>query len=193
MKYRDEIMESSLGKIDPEINKLIDDELERQRTHIELIASENFVPRSIMEAQGSILTNKYAEGYPRKKYYGGCKFVEAIEQIAIDRAKSLFGAEHANVQPHSGTTANQGAYFAVMKPGDTMLAMKLDQGGHLSHGHPLNFTGKIYNVVSYGVDRDSETIDYEEVARIARDSRPRVIVAGASAYTRTIEIGRAHV
>jgi len=190
MKYRDEIMESSLGKTDPEINNLINDELERQRTHIELIASENFVPRAIMEAQGSILTNKYAEGYPRKKYYGGCKFVEAIEQTAIDRAKSLFGADHANVQPHSGTTANQGAYFAVMKPGDTMLAMKLDQGGHLSHGHPLNFTGKIYNVVSYGVDRDSETIDYDEVARLARESRPRVIVAGASAYPRTIDFAR---
>ena len=190
MKYRDEMMESPLEKIDPEINGLIGDELKRQRTHIELIASENFVHRAVMEAQGSILTNKYAEGYPRRKYYGGCKFVEEIEQIAIDRAKSLFGAEHANVQPHSGTTANQGAYFATMKPGDTMLAMKLDQGGHLSHGHPLNFSGKIYNVVSYGVDRDSETIDYNEVARLARESRPRVIVAGASAYPRTIDFAR---
>ena len=190
MKYSDEIMESPLRKIDPEINGLIVDELKRQRTHIELIASENFVPRAIMEAQGSILTNKYAEGYPHKKYYGGCKYVEVIEEIAIERAKSLFGAEHANVQPHSGTTANQGAYFAIMKPGDTILAMKLDQGGHLSHGHPLNFTGKIYNVVSYGVDRETETIDYDEVARIARESRPKVIVAGASAYTRTIDFAR---
>jgi glycine hydroxymethyltransferase len=143
-----------------------------------------------MEAQGSILTNKYAEGYPRKKYYGGCEFVEQIEEIAIERAKALFGAEHANVQPHSGTTANQAAYFAVMKPGDTMLAMKLDQGGHLSHGHPMNFTGKIYNVVSYGVNRDTETIDYDEVARLARESRPKVIVAGASAYPRAIDFAR---
>ncbi|MDR3076945.1 MAG: serine hydroxymethyltransferase [Synergistaceae bacterium] len=183
-------MESPLGEIDAEINGLIGEELERQRTHIELIASENFVPRAIMEAQGSILTNKYAEGYPHKKYYGGCKFVETIEEIAIERAKALFGAEHANVQPHSGTTANQGAYFTVMKPGDTMLAMKLDQGGHLSHGHPLNFTGKIYNVKSYGVNRDTETIDYGEVASIARESRPKVIVAGASAYPRAIDFAR---
>jgi glycine hydroxymethyltransferase len=143
-----------------------------------------------MEAQGSILTNKYAEGYPHKKYYGGCKYVEAIEEIAIERAKKLFGADHANVQPHSGTTANQGVYFTVMKPGDTMLAMKLDQGGHLSHGHPLNFTGKIYNVVSYGVNRETETIDYDEVARIAGESRPKVIVAGASAYPRAIDFAR---
>ncbi|MDR1580263.1 MAG: serine hydroxymethyltransferase [Synergistaceae bacterium] len=183
-------MEAPLGEIDPEIEKLIGDEFNRQRTHIELIASENFVPRAIMEAQGSILTNKYAEGYPHKKYYGGCEFVEQIEEIAIERAKSLFGAEHANVQPHAGTTANQAVYFAVMNPGDTMLAMKLDQGGHLSHGHPLNFTGKIYKVASYGVDRDTETIDYDEVARIARESRPKVIVAGASAYPRTIDFGR---
>jgi glycine hydroxymethyltransferase len=190
MNVSNETMEAPLGEIDPEIEKLIGDEFNRQRTHIELIASENFVPRAIMEAQGSILTNKYAEGYPHKKYYGGCEFVEQIEEIAIERAKSLFGAEHANVQPHAGTTANQAVYFAVMNPGDTMLAMKLDQGGHLSHGHPLNFTGKIYKVASYGVDRDTETIDYDEVARIARESRPKVIVAGASAYPRTIDFGR---
>jgi glycine hydroxymethyltransferase len=190
MKNFAEIMESSLGAIDSEINGLIGQELERQRTHIELIASENFVPRAVMEAQGSILTNKYAEGYPHKKYYGGCKYVEAIEEIAIERAKKLFGADHANVQPHSGTTANQGVYFTAMKPGDTMLAMKLDQGGHLSHGHPLNFTGKIYNVVSYGVNRETETIDYDEVARIAAESRPKVIVAGASAYPRAIDFAR---
>jgi glycine hydroxymethyltransferase len=190
MKYFGEIMESPLSGIDSEISALIGQELERQRTHIELIASENFVPRAVMEAQGSILTNKYAEGYPHKKYYGGCKFVEMIEELAIERAKSLFGAEHANVQPHSGTTANQGVYFTLMKPGDTMLAMKLDQGGHLSHGHPLNFTGKIYNVVSYGVNRETETIDYDEVARVARESRPKVIVAGASAYSRAIDFAR---
>ncbi|MDR3164378.1 MAG: serine hydroxymethyltransferase [Synergistaceae bacterium] len=183
-------MEASLGEIDPEIDALIGKEFDRQRTHIELIASENFVPRAVMEAQGSILTNKYAEGYPHKKYYGGCEFVEQIEEIAIERAKSLFGAEHANVQPHAETTANQAVYFAVMNPGDTMLAMKLDQGGHLSHGHPMNFTGKIYHVVSYGVNRDTETIDYDEVARLARESRPKVIVAGASAYPRAIDFAR---
>jgi glycine hydroxymethyltransferase len=190
MNVDDKIMEAPLSEIDPEIEKLIGEEFNRQRTHIELIASENFVPRAIMEAQGSILTNKYAEGYPHKKYYGGCEFVEQIEEIAIERAKSLFGAEHANVQPHAGTTANQAVYFAVMNPGDTMLAMKLDQGGHLSHGHPLNFTGKIYHIVSYGVNRDTETIDYDEVARLARESRPKVIVAGASAYPRAIDFAR---
>jgi glycine hydroxymethyltransferase len=190
MMTGDEIMESSLYALDPEIKRLIDDELDRQRTHIELIASENFVPAAIMEAQGSILTNKYAEGYPHKKYYGGCKFVERIEEIAIERAKKLFGADSANAQPHSGTTANQAVYFAVMNPGDTMLAMKLDQGGHLSHGHPMNFTGKIYNVASYGVNRDTETIDYDEVARVARETRPKVIVAGASAYPRAIDFAR---
>jgi glycine hydroxymethyltransferase len=179
-----------LARADHEISGLINDEKERQRTHIELIASENFVPLAVMEAQGSILTNKYAEGYPHKKYYGGCEFVERIEEIAIERAKRLFGAEHANVQPHAGTTANQAAYFTVMKPGDTMLAMKLDQGGHLSHGHPLNFTGMLYNVVSYGVDRDTETIDYDHVASLARKSRPTVIVAGASAYPRAIDFAR---
>jgi glycine hydroxymethyltransferase len=190
MNVSDEIMEAALGEVDQEIAKLIGDEFDRQRTHIELIASENFVPRAIMEAQGSILTNKYAEGYPHKKYYGGCEFVEQIEETAIERAKKLFGAEHANVQSHSGTTANQAVYFSVMHPGDTMLAMKLDQGGHLSHGHPMNFTGKIYNVVSYGVNRDTETIDYDEVARVARESRPKVVVAGASAYPRAIDFAR---
>ena len=190
MNVDDKIMEAPLSEIDPEIEKLIGEEFNRQRTHIELIASENFVPRAIMEAQGSLLTNKYAEGYPHKKYYGGCEFVEQIEEIAIERAKSLFGAEHANVQPHAGTTANQAVYFDVMNPGDTMLAMKLDQGGHLSHGHPLNFTGKIYHIVSYGVNRDTETIDYDEVARLARESRPKVIVAGASAYPRAIDFAR---
>jgi glycine hydroxymethyltransferase len=190
MKCCDETLGLPLNKADSEISGLIDKEYERQRVHIELIASENFVPRAVMEAQGSILTNKYAEGYPHKKYYGGCEFVEQIEEIAIERAKKLFGAEHANVQPHAGTTANQAAYFTVMKPGDTMLAMKLDQGGHLSHGHPLNFTGKLYNVVSYGVDRETETIDYDDVENLARRSHPKVIVAGASAYPRAIDFAR---
>ena len=190
MSYFNEMMEARLSAVDPAVNALIEKELGRQRTHIELIASENFVPRAIMESLGSILTNKYAEGYPHKKYYGGCEFVEQIEEIAIDRAKKLFGADHANVQPHSGSTANQAAYFAVMNPGDTMLAMRLDQGGHLSHGHPINFTGRMYNIVGYGVDPETETIDYDEVARLARESRPKIIVCGASAYPRKIDFAR---
>lgn len=183
-------MERSLHDIDSEVEALIKNELERQRSHIELIASENFVPRAIMDEMGSVLTNKYAEGYPHKKYYGGCEYVEEIEQLAIDRAKALFGADHANVQPHSGSTANQCAYFTVMDPGDTMLAMSLDQGGHLSHGHPINFSGRMYKIVAYGVDRETETIDYDEVARLAAESRPKVIVAGASAYPRKLDFAR---
>ncbi|MDR1471845.1 MAG: serine hydroxymethyltransferase [Synergistaceae bacterium] len=183
-------MEVSLEGLDAEISGLINSELERQRTHIELIASENFVPRAIMEGMGSVLTNKYAEGYPHKKYYGGCEFVERIEEIAIERAKKLFGADHANVQPHSGSTANQAAYFSVMNPGDGMLAMRLDHGGHLSHGHPLNFTGMMYKITAYGVDPETETIDYGEVARLARECGPKVIVAGASAYPRAIDFAR---
>ncbi|MDR3355329.1 MAG: serine hydroxymethyltransferase [Synergistaceae bacterium] len=183
-------MEAPLESVDGEIRALIEGELGRQRTHIELIASENFTPRAVMEIMGSVLTNKYAEGYPHKKYYGGCEYVEKIEEIAIERAKRLFGADHANVQPHSGSTANQAAYFTVMKPGDTLLAMRLDHGGHLSHGHPLNFSGSLYNVVSYGVNRESETIDYDDVARLARESRPKVIVAGASAYPRKLDFAR---
>ena len=185
MAYFNEYMERPLLEQDPEIAHLIDHELERQRTHVELIASENFVPRAILDAMGSVLTNKYAKGYPYRKYYGGCEFVEKIEEIAIERAKKLFGAYHANVQPHSGSTANQAAYFTVLNPGDTMLAMRLDHGGHLSHGHPINFTGRMYNIVAYGVDPETETIDYDEVARLARENRPKAIVAG--------EIGRAHV
>jgi glycine hydroxymethyltransferase len=185
-----EQMQTPLRALDPEVEGLIGRELERQRTHIELIASENFVPRALMEEMGSILTNKYAEGYPHKKYYGGCEFVERIEEIAIERAKALFGADHANVQPHSGSTANQCAYFTVMNPGDVMLAMSLDQGGHLSHGHPINFTGRMYKIVAYGVNRETELIDYDEVARLARENRPKVIVAGASAYPRKIDFAR---
>lgn len=183
-------MEKSLRELDSDVEALIKKELERQRSHIELIASENFVPRAIMEEMGSVLTNKYAEGYPHKKYYGGCEFVEEIEQIAIDRACALFGADHANVQPHSGSTANQCAYFTVMEPGDTMLAMSLDQGGHLSHGHPINFSGRMYKIVAYGVNRETETIDLDEVERLAKENKPKVIVAGASAYPRKIDFAR---
>ena len=190
MAYFNEYMERPLLEQDPEIAHLIDHELERQRTHVELIASENFVPRAILDAMGSVLTNKYAEGYPYRKYYGGCEFVEKIEEIAIERAKKLFGAYHANVQPHSGSTANQAAYFTVLNPGDTMLAMRLDHGGHLSHGHPINFTGRMYNIVAYGVDPETETIDYDEVARLARENRPKAIVAGASAYPRKLDFAR---
>jgi glycine hydroxymethyltransferase len=190
MAFFNEMMEASLESLDAEISDLISAELDRQRTHIELIASENFVPRAITEGLGSVLTNKYAEGYPHKKYYGGCEFVERIEEIAIERAKDLFGADHANVQPHSGSTANQAAYFSVMRPGDGMLAMRLDHGGHLSHGHPLNFTGLMYKITAYGVSPDTETIDYGEVARLARECRPKVIVAGASAYPREIDFAR---
>ncbi len=190
MAYFNEYMERPLLEQDPEIAHLIDHELERQRTHVELIASENFVPRAILDAMGSVLTNKYAEGYPYRKYYGGCEFVEKIEEIAIERAKKLFGAYHANVQPHSGSTANQAAYFTVLNPGDTMLAMRLDHGGHLSHGHPINFTGRMYNIVAYGVDPETETIDYDEVGRLARENRPKAIVAGASAYPRKLDFAR---
>lgn len=185
-----QIMGMGMAALDPEIYGLSRSELSRQQGGVELIASENFVPRAVLEAQGSVLTNKYAEGYPHKKYYGGCEYVEVIEEIAINRAKDLFGAEHANVQPHCGSGANMAAYFAVMEPGDTLLAMSLDQGGHLSHGHPLNFTGKMYRVVGYGVSRDTETIDYDAMERLAQEHHPKVIVAGASAYPRAIDFER---
>ena len=184
------IMTETLKSLDPQIYGLAESELERQRVHIELIASENFVPRSLLEIQGSILTNKYAEGYPYKKYYGGCEFVEVIEEIAIKRACELFGADHANVQPHAGASANQAVFFATVDPGDTVLSMKLDHGGHLSHGHPVNFSGRFYNIVGYGVNRETETIDYDEVERLAKESRPKLIVAGASAYPRFIDFAR---
>ncbi|MGB3995571.1 MAG: serine hydroxymethyltransferase, partial [Acetomicrobium sp.] len=181
---------SSLTQVDPQVCGMMEGELARQRDGLELIASENFVPLSILQAQGSVLTNKYAEGYPHKKYYGGCEFVENIEELAIKRACELFGAEHANVQPHSGTQANMAVYFSVMEPGDTLLAMNLDQGGHLSHGHPLNFTGKWYKIVPYGVKPDTETIDYDAVEALAKEHKPKVIVAGASAYPRFIDFER---
>lgn len=184
-----DIMSAWMEQADPEIDSLIRAELDRQRDGLELIASENFVPLYILQAQGSIFTNKYAEGYPHKKYYGGCEFVESAEEIAAKRACELFGADHANMQPHSGTQANMGVYFSVLEPGDTILAMDLAQGGHLSHGHPLNFSGRFYGIVSYGVNRDTETIDYDEVERLAVGTRPKIIVAGASAYPRTIDFG----
>ena len=184
------IMTETLKSLDQQIYGLTKSELDRQRVHIELIASENFVPRALLEIQGSILTNKYAEGYPYKKYYGGCKFVEQIEEIAVKRACELFGSDHANVQPHAGASANQAVFFATVEPGDTVLSMKLDHGGPLSHGHPVNFSGRFYNIVGYGVSRETETIDYDEVERLAKETRPKLIVAGASAYPRFIDFAR---
>ena len=175
---------------DPEIGQAIQSEIDRQRTNINLIASENYASEAVLEAQGSVFTNKYAEGYPRRRYYGGCEFVDVVEGLAISRAKKLFGAEHANVQPHSGAQANMAAYFATLQPGDKIMGMSLDQGGHLTHGASVNFSAKIYDVVQYGVDRELETIDYDEVERLAKEHRPKLIVTGASAYTRIIDFPR---
>jgi glycine hydroxymethyltransferase len=180
-------MSEMLANFDPEIALAIRRETERQEFSLELIASENFVSERVLEAQGSLLTNKYAEGYPGKRYYGGCEFVDVAEQLAIDRARQLFGAEHANVQPHSGSQANMAVYFGVCQPGDTILGMNLAHGGHLTHGSPVNFSGRLYNVVPYGVRRETGTIDYEEVERLAKEHRPKLIVVGASAYPRTID------
>ena len=177
---------NKLEKQDPEIYAVINKEVNRQRDKIELIASENFVSEAVLEALGTVLTNKYAEGYPDKRYYGGCEYVDIAEDLARDRAKKLFGAEHANVQPHSGAQANMAVYFTVLQPGDTVLGMSLNHGGHLTHGSPVNFSGKLYNFVSYGVDQLTEQIDYEEVRKLAHTSRPKLIVAGASAYPRVI-------
>jgi len=173
--------------VDEEVYASMMDELERQQTHIELIASENFVTEAVMNAMGSHLTNKYAEGYPGKRYYGGCEFVDVAEDLARERAKKLFGAEHANVQPHSGAQANTAVYFAMLKPGDTILGMDLSHGGHLTHGSPVNISGKYFNIVPYGVTEDTNTIDYDELRKLALESKPQMIVAGASAYPRTIE------
>ncbi|HDP94338.1 MAG TPA: serine hydroxymethyltransferase [Candidatus Aminicenantes bacterium] len=183
-------LNKDLTTLDPEIAEVVLNETRRQNQNLELIASENFVPNGIMEAMGSVLTNKYAEGYPNKRYYGGCEFVDVSEKLAMDRAKELFGADYANVQPHSGTQANMGVYMTVLEPGDTMFGMDLSHGGHLSHGHPLNFTGKLYNVVFYGVNRESETIDYDALEKLAREHRPKLIMAGASAYPRIIDFPR---
>ena len=179
-----------LQELDPEIYQALSGERQRQTDGIELIASENFVSPGVLEATGSLMTNKYAEGYPGRRYYGGCEWVDVAERLAIERAKELFGAEHANVQPHSGTQANTAVYFAILQPGDTLLGMDLSSGGHLSHGHRLSYSGRDFNVASYGVDRENEQIDYDEVARIARDSRPQIIVCGASAYPREIDFSR---
>ncbi len=175
---------------DPEIADVLERELTRQRQHIELIASENFVSEAVLAAMGSHLTNKYAEGYPGKRYYGGCDCVDAAERIAIERACALFGAEHANVQPHAGAQANLAVYQALLNPGDTILGMSLAHGGHLTHGSPVNLSGRLYNIVSYGVDRETETIDYDEVRRLAVENKPKLIVAGASAYPRVIDFAR---
>src|ERR1051325_10611987 len=185
-----DLLNATLAEVDPVISRAIDDEVRRQAEGLELIASENFVSEAVLEAMGSVFTNKYAEGYPRKRYYGGCEFTDVVEQAAIDRAKELFGAEHANVQPHSGSQANMAVYLAALQYGDTILGMNLSHGGHLTHGHPLNFSGFSYKVVEYGVSRDAEQIDYEELERLAQEHNPRMIVCGASAYPRIIDFGR---
>jgi glycine hydroxymethyltransferase len=181
---------SFLEKVDPKVSQAIDLETRRQAGKIELIASENFVSEAVLEAQGSVMTNKYAEGYPGKRYYGGCEFVDIVESLAIERCKQLFGADHINVQPHSGTQANMAVYFAAVQPGDTILGMNLSHGGHLSHGSPANFSGKLYKIVPYGVSKDTETIDYDEVEKLAKEHKPKMIIVGASAYPRVLDFQR---
>ncbi len=185
-----QLMNRPLSEVDPEVADALRDEGRRQGTGLELIPSENFVSEAVLEAMGSVLTNKYAEGYPGKRYYGGCEFADRVEQLAIDRAKALFGAEHANVQSHSGTQANVSVYMAALQPGDTVLGMNLAHGGHLTHGHPLNFSGKMYKFIPYGVNKETERIDYEELDRLAQEHKPKMIVAGASAYSRIIDFPR---
>ena len=180
----------TLAEADPEVAKAIRDENDRQHDGLELIASENFVSRAVLEAAGSVMTNKYAEGYPGRRYYGGCEFVDVAERAAIGRAKALFAADHANVQPHSGAQANMAVYLTLLKPGDTVLGMNLAHGGHLTHGHPLNFSGKLYTIVPYGVRKDDERIDYDEMERLAHEHKPKMIMVGASAYPRVIEFAR---
>jgi glycine hydroxymethyltransferase len=180
----------TLRQADPDIAAAIRDEVGRQATGLELIASENFVSRAVLEAAGSVFTNKYAEGYPGRRYYGGCEFTDVVERLAIDRAKALFGADHANVQPHSGAQANMAVYFTLLKPGDTVLGMNLSHGGHLTHGHPLNFSGKLYTIVPYGVRQEDERLDYDELERLADQHKPKMIMVGASAYPRVIDFAR---
>lgn len=180
----------NLDVVDTEIQEAINKELSRQRDKLEMIASENIVSKAVMQAQGSILTNKYAEGYPGKRYYGGCEYVDIVEQLAIDRAKKLFGAEYANVQPHSGAQANTAVYFALLQPGDTILGMNLTDGGHLTHGSPVNISGKYFKIIPYGVDKETERIDYDELERLAKEHQPKLIVGGASAYSRIIDFER---
>jgi glycine hydroxymethyltransferase len=179
-----------LNELDPEIYSAIEHEKRRQADGLEMIASENFTYEAVLEATGSVFTNKYAEGYPGRRYYGGCEFADVVETLAIERAKTLFGAEHVNVQPHSGSQANMAVYLTVLKPGDTVLGMNLSHGGHLTHGHPLNFSGKYYRIVPYGVNKESETIDYDELESLARENKPRLIIVGASAYPRIIDFDR---
>lgn len=181
---------NDLNTVDPEVSKAIDQELNRQRNKLELIASENIVSKAVMAAQGSVLTNKYAEGYPGKRYYGGCEYVDVVEQLAIDRAKELFGAGYANVQPHSGAQANMAVFFALLTPGDTVMGMNLTDGGHLTHGSPVNMSGKYFKIVPYGVSEKTEMLDYDEIQRIANECKPKLIVAGASAYARIIDFQR---
>jgi glycine hydroxymethyltransferase len=183
-------MSLPLSEVDPEVAIAIANEERRQHEGLELIASENFVSEAVLEAMGSVFTNKYAEGYPGKRYYGGCEFTDVVENLARDRAKKLFGADHANVQPHSGSTANMEAYEAVLKPGDTILGLNLSHGGHLTHGHPLNFSGKTYKIVPYGVSKETETLDYDEIERLALEHHPKLIVGGGSAYPRIIDFAR---
>jgi glycine hydroxymethyltransferase len=185
-----ERMNRPLDAVDPQIAELLRDEARRQATGLELIPSENLVSEAVLEAMGSIFTNKYAEGYPGKRYYGGCEYADKVEQLAIDRAKELFGAEHANVQAHSGTSANVAVYMAALQPGDTVLGMNLAHGGHLTHGHPLNFSGRMYKFIAYGVRKEDERIDYEELEKLAKENKPKMIVAGASAYSRVIDFER---
>lgn len=180
-------MYPNLQQTDPEVFNAVSQELTRQRERIELIASENFTSLAVMQAQGSVLTNKYAEGYPAKRYYGGCEYVDIVETLARERAKKLFGAEHANVQPHSGAQANMAVYFALLKPGDTVLGLNLSHGGHLTHGHPLNFSGKLYNMIAMNVRKDTEEIDYDEAAALAKEHKPKLILAGASNYSRVFD------
>ena len=180
----------NLDVVDTEIQEAINKELSRQRDKLEMIASENIVSKAVMQAQGSALTNKYAEGYPGKRYYGGCEYVDVVEQLAIDRAKKLFGAEYANVQPHSGAQANTAVYFALLQPGDTILGMNLTDGGHLTHGSPVNISGKYFKIIPYGVDKETERIDYDELERLAKEHQPKLIVGGASAYSRIIDFER---
>ncbi|PYS80981.1 MAG: serine hydroxymethyltransferase [Acidobacteria bacterium] len=185
-----DLLNAPLSEVDPTVSRAIDDEVRRQAEGLELIASENFVSEAVLEAMGSVFTNKYAEGYPKKRYYGGCEFTDVVEQAAIDRAKELFGAEHANVQPHSGSQANMAVYLAALSYGDQILGMNLSHGGHLTHGHPLNFSGFSYKVADYGVSRETEQIDYDVLERIAQEHNPKLIVCGASAYPRVIDFER---
>jgi glycine hydroxymethyltransferase len=186
----EDLRTAGLTAVDPAVADLLEQELERQRTHIELIASENFAWPSMLEAVGSIATNKYAEGYPGRRYYGGCEVVDEIEQLAVDRAKALFGAEHANVQPHAGAPANTTVYFALLQPGDTILSLRLDHGGHLSHGLKVNVSGRLYTIVHYGVSRETNVVDYDEVLALAKEHRPKLVICGGSAYPRTVEAWR---